>query len=77
MGLDAETQEEVLMKTFGNYEGQLKICDCVSVELKSKQSEFSMQFNLLEIDQICSPLKGQAVRWAQKEYPQFTRVKIS
>ena len=30
LGLDAETQE-VLIKTFGNDEGQLKICDCVSV----------------------------------------------
>ena len=47
LGLDAETQEEVLIKTFGNDEGQLKICDCVSVELKSKQSEFSMQLKFL------------------------------
>ena len=59
LGLDAETQEEVLIKTVGNDEGQLKICDCVSVELESKQSEFSMQFNLLEVDQIYSPLKGK------------------
>ena len=33
LGSDAETQEEVLIKTFGNDEGQLKICDRVSVEL--------------------------------------------
>ena len=52
LDLDAETQEEVLIKTFGNDESQLKICDCVSVELKSRQSEFSMQLNLLEVDQI-------------------------
>ena len=77
MGLDTETQEEVLIKTFGNDEGQLKICDCVSVELKSKQSEFSMQFNLLEVDQICSPLKGQAIRWAQKEYPHLQGLKLA
>ena len=44
LGLDAETQEEVLIKTFGNDEGQLKICDCVSVELKSKQN---FQCNLI------------------------------
>ena len=47
--------------------GQLKICDCVSVELESKQSEFSVQFNLFDVDQICSPLKRQEIRWAQKE----------
>ena len=40
LGLVAETQEEVFIKTFGNDEGQLKFCDCGSVELKSKQSEF-------------------------------------
>ena len=77
LGLDAETQEEVLIKTFGNDEGQLKLCDCVSVELKSKQSEFSMQFNLLEVDQICSPLKGQSIRWAQKEYPHLQGLKLA
>ena len=77
MDSDAETQEEVSIKTFSNDEGQLKICDCVSVELKSKQSEFSMQFNLLEVDQICSPLKGQAIRWAQKEYPHLQGLKLA
>ena len=77
LGLDAETQEEVLIKTFGSDEGQLKICDCVSVELKSKQSEFSIQFNLLEVDQICSLLQGQAIRWAQKEYPHLQRLKLA
>ena len=77
LGSDAETQEEVSIKTFGNDEVQLKICNCVSVELKSKQSEFSMQFNLLEVDQICSPLKGQAIRWAQKEYPHLQELKLA
>ena len=75
--LDAETQKEVLIKTFGNDEGQLKICDCVSVELKSKQSEFSMQFNLLEVYQICSPLKGQAIRLVQKECPHLQGLKLA
>ena len=59
LGLDTEKQE-VLIKTFGKDEGQLKICDCVSLDLKSKQSEFSMQCNLLEVDQICSPLEVQS-----------------
>ena len=77
LGLDAETQEEELIKTFGNDEGQLKICDRVSVELKSKQSEFSMQFNLLEVHQICSSLKRQAIRWAQKEYPHLKGLKLA
>ena len=77
MGLVAETQEEVLIKTFGNDEGQLKVCGCVSVELKSKQSEFSMQFNLWEVEQICSPLKGQAIRWARKEYPHLQGLKLA
>ena len=75
LGLDAETQEEVLIKTSSNDEGQLKIC--VSVELKSKQSEFSKQFNLLEVYPICSPLKGQAIRWAQKKYPHLQGLKLA
>ena len=45
LGLDAETQEEVLIKTFGNDEGQLKICDRVSVELKANSQNF--QCNLI------------------------------
>ena len=36
-----------------------------------------MQFNLLEVDQICSPLKGQAIRWAQKEYPHLQGLKLA
>ena len=77
LGLDAETQEEVLIKTLGNDKDQLKICDCVSVELKSKQSEFSMQFNLWKVNQICSPLKGKAIRWAQQEYPHLQGLKLA
>ena len=67
----------MLIKTFGNDEGQLKICDSVSVELKSKESDLSMKFNLLAVDQICSPLKGKAIRWAQKEYPHVQGLKLA
>ena len=36
-----------------------------------------MQFNFLEVDQICSPLEGQAIRWAQKEYPHLQGLKLA
>ena len=61
-------REDIMIKTFGADETDIKTCDIVSLGLKSKHSEFYIEIKALEVPTICSPIQGQAVRWAKNQY---------
>ena len=61
-------RENIIIKTFGADETDIKTCDIVSLGLKSKHSEFYIEIKALEVPTICSPIQGQAVRWAKNQY---------
>ena len=61
-------REAIIINTFGTDETDIKTCDVASLGLKSKHSEFYIEIKALEVPTICSPIQGQAVRWAKNQY---------
>ena len=61
-------REDIVIKTFGADETDIKTCDIFSLGLKSKHLEFYIEIKALEVPSICSPIQGQAVRWAKNQY---------
>ena len=69
----------MIIKTFGagSNEDSITVCDVASMKIKNPKSGFSIDLNLLTVPLICSPLQGQAVKWAKENYPHFENLDLA
>ena len=67
-------RKDIIIKTFGTDETDIKTCDIVSFGLKSKHSEFYIEIKAIEVPTVCSPIQAQAVRWAKIQYSYLKRL---
>ena len=65
------------IKTFGQDQDDVNICDVVNCHLKSLQNDFCLEVNVLEVPMICSPLlQGQSIRWAKGNFQYLKGLKL-
>ena len=60
--------EQLVINTFGTNESEIKQYDLVKFVMKSKDKTFEIETNALVQETICSPLRGQEVKFAAKEH---------
>ena len=72
-------KENMIIKTFGagSNEDSITVCDVASMKIKNPKSGFSIDLNLLTVPLICSPLQGQAVKWAKENYPHLENLDLA
>ena len=72
-------KENMIIRTLGagSNEDSITACDVASMKIKNPKSGFSIDLNLLTVPLICSPLQGQAVRWAKENYPHLENLDIA
>ena len=70
--------ENLLIKTFGRENEQLKECDVVEFCVKGLGAESStVQITSHAVSLICSPLKDQAVQLAEQSYKQLVDLELA
>ena len=72
-------KENMIIKTFGagSNEDSITVCDVAGMKIKNPKSGFSIDLNLLTVPLICSPLQGQAVKWAKENYPHLENLDLA
>ena len=77
LNLPAKRKEKLLIKTFGQENEQLTDCDVVGLCVRGLSETSNVQMNALTISLICSPLKDQAVRFAQQSYDHLVDLELA
>ena len=69
--------EDISIKVFGSNESNDTRCDVVKVGLGARHLEFETEVSALVVPTICSPLQGQTVRWAKKNYAHLKNLNLA
>ena len=78
LNLNTVDKERVIIKTFGQDQDEISICDLVKVQLKSLQNSYCLEVNALEVPMICSPsLQGETIRWAKSNFHYLKGLKLA
>ena len=78
LNLNTVDKEKVIIKTFGQDQDEISICDLVNVQLKSLQNSYCLEVNALEVPMICSPLlQGETIRWAKSNFHYLKGLKLA
>ena len=70
-------KEKLLIKTFGQENEQLKECDLVEFCVGGLSESSKVQMTALAVLLICSPLKDQAVQFAQQSYSHLADLELA
>ncbi|XP_044183283.1 uncharacterized protein LOC122963962 [Acropora millepora] len=70
-------KEKLLIKTFGQENEQLKECDVAEFCVRGLSESSKVQMTALAVPLICSPLKDQAVQFAQPCYSHLADLELA
>jgi len=77
LNLLSKRKEKLLIKTFGQENGQLKECDVVEFCVSGLSESSKVQMTALAVPLICSPLTDQAVQFAQQSYSHLADLELA
>ena len=77
LNLPPKRKEKLLIKTFGQENEQLKECDLVEFCVGGLSESSKVQMTALAVPLICSPLKDQAVQFAQQSYSHLADLELA
>jgi len=77
LNLLSKRKEKLLIKTFGQENGQLKECDVVEFCVSGLSESSKVQMTALAVPLICSPLTDQAVQFAQRSYSHLADLELA
>ena len=77
LNLPAIRSEKLMIKTFGNEEGQIQECEVVQLCLKGISSDFNVYLTAYAVPVICAPLRNQAIEVAYQSYPHLQELKLA
>ncbi|XP_044184810.1 uncharacterized protein LOC122964955 [Acropora millepora] len=77
LNLLPKRKEKLLIKTFGQENEQLRECDVVEFCVRGLSEGSKVQMTALAVPLICSPLKDQAVQFAQQCYSHLADLELA
>ena len=77
LNLLPKRKEKLLIKTFGQENEQLRECDVVEICVRGLSEGSKVQMTALAVPLICSPLKDQAVQFAQQCYSHLADLELA
>ena len=77
LGLLSKRKEKLLIKTFGQENEELRECDVVELCVRGLSECSGVQMTALSVPLICSPLKEQAVQFAQQSFSHLEDLKLA
>ena len=75
--LPPRRNEKLVIKTFGQENKQLKECDLVEFCAGGLSESSKVQMTALAVPLICSPLKDQAIQFAQQSYSHLADLELT
>ena len=76
LNLPPKRKEKLLIKMFGQENKQLKECDLVESCVGGLSENSKIQMTALAVPLICSPLKDQAIQFAQQSYSHLADLEL-
>ena len=67
----------LVIKTFGTDNVEMKQCDVVKLVLKNRNKTFEIKVDVLVTPLICSPLQGQEVKLAKETFPHLFNLDLA
>ena len=77
LNLPPKRKEKLLIKTFGQEKEQLKECDLVEFCVGGLSESSKVQMTALAVPLIWSPLKDQAIQFAQQSYSHLADLELA
>ena len=69
--------EKLMIKTFGNEDGQIQECEVVQLCLKGISSDLNVYLTAYATPMICAPLRKHAIEVAYQSYPHLQELKLA
>ena len=69
--------EKLMIKTFGNEEGQIQECEVVQLCLTGISSDLNVYLTAYAVSVVCTPLRNQAIEVAYQSYPHLQELKLA
>ena len=77
LNLPAIRSEKLMIKTFGNEEGQIQECEVVQLCLKGISSDLNVYLTAYAVPVICVPFRNQAIEVAYQSYHHLQALKLA
>ena len=77
LNLPIVRSENLVIKTFGTDNVEMKQCDAVKLVLKNQNKTFQTEVDALVTPLICSPLQGQEVKLAKETFPHLFNLDLA
>jgi len=77
LNLLPKRKEKLLIKTLGQENEELKECDVIAFCVRGLSESSKVQMTTLAVPLICSPLKDQAVQFAQQSYSHLADLELA